>query len=254
VLTAVDHVIVAAPDPDAAAAELEATLGLAPGGGGRHETHGTHNRLIWLGDSYVELMGIFDPVLAAESWWGQHMAHVLEDGEAGYAGLALASSDLESDIERLRGIGASVSDPIPGQRARPDGEIVRWQVARLPAPDPELGLTFLIEHDLTAAEWRPAERALRAGHVHPIGGPARLLRVELPVADVARASMRLLRGLGLQFRPSLAGQGARDSSIGEQILRLLPARPASSPAIVIRAGQSARSVELLGVRWDLVPD
>jgi catechol 2,3-dioxygenase-like lactoylglutathione lyase family enzyme len=252
-LTAVDHVILAVADPDAAAAELEASLGLAVVGGGRHAAHGTYNRLLWLGDSYLELMGIFDPALAAESWWGRHMAQVLAGKPAGYAGFALASSDLAADVERLRAIGAQVSDPIDGQRARADGEVVRWRIARLPPPDPELGLTFLIEHDLSAAEWRPADRATRAAFEHPLGGPARLIRLELPVADVARASLRLLRELGLQFRPSLAGQGARDTSIGEQVLRLLPARPGSSPAIVLRAGSAATSAELLGVRLELVP-
>ena len=79
-LTGIDHFIVAVRDPDDAATELERVLGLRAGGGGRHEAHGTHNRLIWLGDSYIELMGVFDRTLAADSWFGSHALAVVEQG------------------------------------------------------------------------------------------------------------------------------------------------------------------------------
>ena len=251
VLVAIDHVIIACADPDGAAADLEAALGLGATGGGRHDAHGTYNRLIWLGDSYVELMGVFDAALAADSWWGAHMARLLTGAAAAYAGLALASDDLLADIERLRAIGAPISDPIAGERRRPDGELVRWRIARLAQPEPELGLTFLIEHDPTSAEWGAQDRAARAGQVHPIGTPARLALVELPVTDVRATTLRLLRQLGLQFRPSLAGRGARDTSIGRQTLRL--SGEAGQPGITVRAGGAARQAQLLGCRWSVAP-
>lgn len=250
-IVGLDHAILACADPDAAATEIESTLGLRVAGGGRHEAHGTFNRLIWLGDSYIELMGVFDPALARESWWGRHTLQRLDGAAAAYAGLALASDDLQADIESLRGIGSSISDPIPGDRIRPDGDVVRWQIGRLPEPDPDLGLFFLIEHDTAAAEWRPADRAARAGETHPVGTTGRLARLELPVSDLRAASLRLLRDLGLQFRPSLAGRGARDTSIGVQTLRLSPG--AGTPEITIAAGYDRLSVELLGCRWRLVP-
>lgn len=250
VLSGIDHLIIACADPPGAAAELEALLGLAATGGGRHDAHGTHNRLIWLGDSYIELMGVFDPALAAQSWWGTHISRVLESGPAAYAGLPLASDDLAADIERLRAQGAPISDPVAGERRRPDGEVVRWRIARLPDPDPDLGLCFLIEHDTQAAEWRPVDRVARAGQVHPIGTAARLVRVEVPVGDVRSATLSLLRGLGLQFRPSLAGRGARDTSLGSQTLRV---SGIVRPVITVRAGTAARRVQALGCDWELLP-
>jgi hypothetical protein len=250
VLSGIDHVLIASPDPDADADELEALLGLTATGGGRHEAHGTFNRLIWLGDSYVELMGVFDKPLAERSWWGAHMIKVLARGQAGYAGLALASDDLGADIGRLRGQGAQISEPIPGERRRPDGETVRWRIARLSDADPDVGLCFLIEHDTRAAEWRPDERAKRAGQVHPLGTTARIARVELPVRDVRAVTLRLLRELGLLFRPSLAGRGARDASLGSQTLRV---STVARPVITIRAGDAARHVDALGVSWELLP-
>jgi hypothetical protein len=251
-LTGIDHVILASTDPGADALELERRVGLRATGGGRHEAHGTFNRLCWMGDSYVELMGVFDETLAKGSWWGAHMLGRLEAG-GGYAGMALASDDLAADIDRLRGLGSALSDPIAGQRIRPDGDVVRWAIGRPPTPDPELGLVFLIEHDTSSAEWRPADRAARAAETHPLGGPASLFRVELPVADTARATMRLLRDLGLQFRPSLAGAGARDTTIGTQTLRLTPAGTAGAPSIGVRGGSPARTEEVLGCRWEVVP-
>jgi len=105
VLTGIDHVILGVADVDSAAAEVEAALGLRAAAGGRHDAHGTHNRLIWLGDSYIELMGVFDPALAAESWWGKHLVRVLSTAPAGLAGVVFASSDLDSDIALLRSRG-----------------------------------------------------------------------------------------------------------------------------------------------------
>jgi hypothetical protein len=250
VLVAIDHLIIACADPGAAAAEIEAQVGLRATGGGRHDAHGTHNRLVWLGDSYLELMGVFDEALAAASWWGAQVLQALAGGAAAYAGLALASDDLEADVARLRAQGAPMSDPIPGERRRPDGVTVRWRSARLSRLDPDLGLCFLIEHDTSAAEWRPADRAARAAERHPLGTPAQLVRVELPVADIRVATLRLLREMGLQFRPALAGHGARDTSLGFQTLRV---SGAARPVITVRAGTAARTVALLGCDWELLP-
>ena len=70
-LLGIDHVVLAADDPEAAAAELETRLGLVASGGGRHEALGTFNWLVWLGDAYLELLGVFDRELAAGSWLGR---------------------------------------------------------------------------------------------------------------------------------------------------------------------------------------
>ena len=125
-------------------------LGCGQRGGGRHDAHGTYNRLIWLGDSYVELMGVFDEALADASWWGRHVRSILAQTSGGFAGVPLAANDLAHEIERLRERGSTLLDPVAGERARPDGQVVRWSIGRLPSPDPDLGLVFLIEHDRVA--------------------------------------------------------------------------------------------------------
>ena len=251
-LIGLDHFIVAVPDPDQAATELERVLGLRAGPGGRHTEYGSFNRLLWLGDSYIELLGIADPALAERAWFGQRALQVLDGSGAGYVGLSLASDDLTADMHGLHAQGSLLGTPEAGERARPDGGTVRWMVATA-EPDHELGHLFLIEHDSAAAEWTPEDRALRAAETHSLGGPARLARVELPVADMKRTTMRLHRDLGLQFRPSLAGGGARDASVGEQLLRLIPARAAPLPLVAVHGGTDAREAVAFGCRWRVGP-
>jgi Glyoxalase-like domain len=183
------------------------------------------------------------------------MLSVLAKGTDSRAGVVLATDGLATDSYRLRAQGSALGEPTPGERRRPDGETVRWRSARLPAPDAELGLMFLIEHDPGSAEWSATDRASRAASEVPGAGRVSLVRVELPVADVARASMRLLRDFGIQFRPSLAGGGARDASIGAQTMRLVPGARHGRTAVVLRASAiaEARRATMLGCDWLVEP-
>ena len=82
-LVGIDHVVLACADPDATADVLERRLGLAATAGGRHDVLGTFNRLIWLGDTYLELVGVFDVELASRSWLGRPVIAALDAGEGG---------------------------------------------------------------------------------------------------------------------------------------------------------------------------
>jgi hypothetical protein len=248
----IDHLVIAVADPDEAVAAFERAVAPAPTGGGRHDGLGTFNRVVWLGDSYIEFIGVFDPVLAAESWVGAPALRALETG-GGFATWAIASDDLDGDVAAL-GASSGLGAPRPGERRRDDGTFVRWQLA---APD-RLGPDeppFLIEHDTTAAEWTPADRDARAAEAERLGGSLELDVLELPVDDPNASSQRLLRAVGLRFRPSLAGGGARDASIGGQLVRLRPrGRGAPVPTIRLRAPvPEERSVELVGCRLVIVP-
>lgn len=258
-LTGIDHLVIACADPDAAAAELEATLGLRATGGGEHPRFGTWNRLVWLGDAYLELIGIRDERLAAESWLGRPTLARLAEAGAGLVTWAVATDDLDADAALLRTRGADLFEPIDGERVRPDGRVVRWRLAaprRLGPLEPP----FLIWHDPTAAEWTADERAARMAEAHPLGGPVRLVALELPVASTHRDSLRYLTsGIG-PFRPSLAGRGARDAAVGHETLRLVPVAPGAgagttTPDATIRLRAEAaiepRAVERLGCRFVL---
>jgi hypothetical protein len=249
----IDHLVIAVADPDDAAAQLERELGLLATGGGRHEALGTFNRLVWLGDSYLELIGVFDRALAVSSWIGGPALAALADG-GGLATWAIATDKLERDVAALGATGSDLGDPIAGERRRTDGAVVRWRLSmprRLGRADPP----FLIEHDPVSAEWTPADRAARGGQEHPIGGPVRLAVLELPVDDVNGTIQRYLRTAGLRFRPSLSGGGSRDADVGRQIVRLRSRRGGSGSAVIHLVARVAeqRTAELLGCRWVLRP-
>ena len=249
----IDHLVIAVADPDDAATQLEREVGLAATGGGRHETLGTFNRLVWLGDSYLELIAVFERTLAERSWLGRPTLRTLEQGD-GLATWAIATDSLRADVARLRILGSDLSEPVGGERRRDFGAVMRWQLS-IP---PSLGPTeppFLIEHDPTGGEWTPSERAVRLTDVHPLGGAVRLDGLELVVDDVNRTSQRSGRTAGLGFRPSLAGGGSRDANVGIQFLRLRHRRGAeASPAIHLAAPiPEERSAQLLGCRWIVRP-
>jgi hypothetical protein len=252
-LLGIDHLVIAVADPDHAAAELERNLGLISTGGGRHDTLGTFNRLVWLGDSYLELIGVFERALAERSWLGVPTLRTLELG-GGLATWAIATDSMAADLAALRAAGSDLGDPIAGERRRPDGALIRWRLAtprRLGPSEPP----FLIEHDSTSAEWTPPERAARLALPHPLGGTVRLEALELAVNDATQAIQRFGRTVGLRFRPSLTGGGSRDADVGAQIVRLRPRRGGAGPAVIRLAAPvpEEQIVELLGCRWVLRP-
>ena len=189
----VDHIVLAVRDPDAAAGALEAELGLRATGGGRHPALGTRNRLVWFGDSYLELLGIEDEALAAASWIGRPALAQLRAAGEGFVTWAVAVEGLEAELAAARARGVTMDGPIAGERVRDDGRVVRWTLA-LGGPLGPAEPPFLIEHDTTAAEWTDVERTARANERHPVGGPVRLASfdlapptIELVVLGVAMA-------------------------------------------------------------------
>lgn len=252
VLISIDHLILAVPDLDEAAETLERTVGLRATGGGRHESLGTANRLVWFGDSYAELVTIVDPDVAKRSWLGAPTIAALERG-GGFLGWAIRTDALDGDVRSARATGARFGDPTAGERTRPDGRVVRWRFA-LPGPIGPTELPFLIERDETSAEWTVADRAARSIEPHPVGGAVRLDVLELPTADIPKVILGFLRTFGLRFRPSLAGGGGRDANVGRQIVRLRPSTAGAIPLIRLAApGGDGRAVEALGCRWSIRP-
>jgi hypothetical protein len=104
----IDHVIYAAADLDAATARIEDELGLTAVGGGRHEGHGTRNRIVPLGGGYLEVLAIADPREASTSEFGSGLlTRLARDGE-GWPG----SSPCKTSSPSRRG---------SGRRSRPSG-------------------------------------------------------------------------------------------------------------------------------------
>ena len=135
---AVDHVIVVVHDLDTAARRYDEELGLASVAGGRHAGHGTGNRIVPLGGSYVELMAVVDRGEAASSPLGRWVERRLgEVGEAPVA-LCLRTDDIEAVAQRTD------RQPLPMSRTRPDGIELEWHIMALDAALTE-GLPFFIQ-------------------------------------------------------------------------------------------------------------
>lgn len=234
-LLGIDHVALATEDPDATAAALEAKLGLAAGGGGRHAALGTFNRLIWLGDSYLELIGVFDRGLAARSWLGRPVLEALETGR-GLVTWAIAVEDLDVALRWGPPDGGLVG-PVDGARERPDGRVVRWRLAHPAEPAPTAPI--LIEHDRTAAEWTPEERAARADETHPLGGRVRLAGIEVATPSPAVAAGGLRRLVAAAVEP--AGRNAVRVRIAAHEARFVVERPRGAAGIDLLADVPLRT-------------
>ena len=97
----IDHVIYATADLDEAAARVESELGLSVVPGGRHEGHGTQNRIVPLGGGYLELMAVADQNEAATSPIGGALQARLADRGDGLWAWAIAVDDVRQAGDRL---------------------------------------------------------------------------------------------------------------------------------------------------------
>jgi hypothetical protein len=133
-----DHVLIAVADFEAAAAALWSDHGLEAREGGRHPSWGTANWLVPLGSSYLELVGIADPAVAATSTFGRRALEVLGSGGGPYA-WCVRADDLDATSSRL---GLAIES---GSRHRPDGQIVSWRMAGLDTAMRDPSRPFFIE-------------------------------------------------------------------------------------------------------------
>ena len=123
-MVSIDHVAIAAIDLDRAAARLLDEVGLASVPGGRHPRWGTANRIVPLGDTYLELITVEDEMAATASVFGSAVVRAVSDGDR-WLTWAVRDDRIDATAARL---GLTVE---AGERARPDGRVLRW---RTPAP------------------------------------------------------------------------------------------------------------------------
>jgi hypothetical protein len=154
-----DHLLVAVDDLDAAAERFADRYGLSSIAGGVHEGVGTANRLIPLGERYIELIAVVDPT--SDSPIAQLVAATAVGGDALF-GVSLAVDDIDAVAAR---IGSGVV-----QMSRGD---VRFAVTGMEVALGPERLPFFIE-------WAGAEG-------HPAGSQGRLDWVEVG-GDDARAA------------------------------------------------------------------
>jgi Glyoxalase-like domain len=251
-VTGIDHLVIAVPDLDAAAHELEQRVGLTVTGGGRHEGAGTANRIAFLADgAYLELIAVEDREAALRTPVGAAAVSQLDARGPGLATFALLDDHLETTVAELQANGSSIGAVQPGSRRRPDGELVEWAIAAPESVGAD-GLPFLIRHVNTGAEWGPDAVAERRTFVHAIGSPVVLARVDLATPDPPDLAARYLRELGIEFWAVL---DLAVASVGRHVIRLVPTREMEVPAVITLGAtlDAPRSTSLLGVRLDVEP-
>ncbi len=157
-----DHIVHAVRDLDAAAALYE-SLGFTVGTRNKHPW-GTHNRIIQLGSSYIELLTVGEPEKITP-----HAPHVFSFGafhrdflahEQGLAMILLNSADAtaDSDAWRTAGIGDFEVFNFEREGKRPDGSPVNLAFSLIFAADPGAPATGFgaCQHYYPENFWNPA--------------------------------------------------------------------------------------------------
>src|SRR3954452_1235101 len=94
-----DHVIYGTAHLETPTARIKAELGLQVLPGGHHVGQGSHNKIVPLGDGYLELMAIDDPEEAAGNPFGQVLLEVLAVERL--VGYAVQVEDIHAVAARL---------------------------------------------------------------------------------------------------------------------------------------------------------
>jgi hypothetical protein len=158
-----DHVLIAAADLDAVGREFEAHYDVSTVAGGRHPGWGTANRIVPLGDTYLELVAAVDTAEAAGSPFGRWVAAAPSGRPLGWA---VRTQKLDVIAGRL---GLPVTT---GSRRREDGQVLRWRLAGMEQAVAHPALPFFIEW----GDGTPLPGRTEADHRD---GPLRIDQVQL---------------------------------------------------------------------------
>jgi hypothetical protein len=210
-LTAIDHIIIGVHNLDQAAAQFGQKLGLLASGGGIHATGGTANRIIVIGDTYLELIAVRAPEEAQQS-----MLDRLAKGE-GYLNVVLASDDIAAEGKAMRERGVSIIGPTPGQLRAADGRTRGWSRIDIEQPVLAQRYPFLIQHDSAGEERRLRLAGWTTPPEHPLGA-VKVLSATIVVANLQEAAQRFARIYGLQPSEPFTG----DSDGWDALLAAFP--------------------------------
>ncbi|MBV9257635.1 MAG: VOC family protein [Ktedonobacteraceae bacterium] len=198
-LTALDHIIIGVSNLEQAARIFSEKLGLTASGGGNHPEGGTANRIIVIGDTYIELIAVRNPAEAQESMVGR-----LAQGD-GYLNFVLASDDIRADSAAIQRRGVSIIGPREGKLTGTDGRTRGWMRTDIERPDLTQHYPFLIQHDSTGEERRSSLAGGKTPPEHPLGA-TKVLSATLVVEDLGEAIERFQRIYGIQASEQYSGE------------------------------------------------
>jgi len=198
-LTALDHIIIGVHDLAQATNTFDQMLGLAVSGGGIHPTGGTANRIIVIGDTYIELIAVRAPAEAQQS-----MLARLAKGE-GYLNFVLASNDIQADSAAIAARGNTLLGPKAGELRSADGRSRAWTRADIERPDLTQHYPFLIQHDSVGEERRNRLAGWTTPPSHPLGA-IKILSTTIAVENLDEAAQRFQRIYGLHPSNPFSGE------------------------------------------------
>lgn len=237
----IDHVIALGADLDA----LEVTftrLGFAVVGGGTHPYLGTKNRIILLGDTYLELLAVDDPARVSPILTQRLPAH------PGWVGFAVQSDDIAAVTSTMVARGVEVRGPNPGKLVAPNGQARTWQTTTIGSDDfwtaASKRLPFLIQHGSTGEQHR---RELAGSDTIPPNpnGAVGIAEVAIAVRSLDESAQRFAQGYGLS--PANPSQPEHDASLAARVLTLpLPSGESIMLAEPTGPGLTAQRLEAAG--------
>lgn len=141
----IDHLVYTVHDLEAGMDWCEEKMGIRPNVGGRHQTQGTKNAVLNLGNGcYLEIIAT-DP--ANDEHTGPRWMGVDLIDQPKLTRWALKSSDLSADSQVLQNFNTELGIVKSGQRTLGNGNLLTWQmIMPLAAPEVDV-IPFMVDWD-----------------------------------------------------------------------------------------------------------
>ncbi|MCM3571026.1 VOC family protein [Neobacillus mesonae] len=150
-----DHLVFFSNKPEDTIGPLK-QKGIHAVNGGRHENWGTYNSLTYFGLSYIEFLGVEHLSISEQQEENRLVTEIVEklihQHREGPAKLAIRTNQLDELAERFKAEGFMVYGPLPGERVRGDGKIIKWSLLFPESKTSELSLPFFIQWEKTDEE------------------------------------------------------------------------------------------------------
>ena len=119
--------------------------------GGSHPMWGTYNALIYIGESYLELIAIEHEHVfkdAALQPYTLHETYAIKGRKNGYTRFALRTDQSAVVANILKGVNFDVYGPDQFSRTTPTGDSIQWQMVHAGVEDRSATLPFIIQCSL----------------------------------------------------------------------------------------------------------
>jgi hypothetical protein len=150
-----DHLVWFFKHPEKAISHLN-ERGLQVVKGGRHESWGTYNTLIYYGLSYIEFLGIENLSIAEKHDENRLITQIVEqlakENREGPATVAIRTNQIEELAIKLKTEGLTVYGPLTGERVRDDGQVIRWSLLFPEYEGKKVSLPFFIQWEKSDEE------------------------------------------------------------------------------------------------------